>query len=129
MAKTNAQLKAELAAAQQQLTEAQEENEALRKRSPRARFPTGLWPNKKRKTVKHPEHQGSVRFVVPPEKEAGDYIWIDLSMWIYDPENSPVTYEENPPDYSFSMSPTTPEWEAEQEGRRIKALKKSGAIR
>lgn len=112
---TNAELKAQVAALKK-------ENEALRTRPQRARYGGGLWPNQNRRTDRDPEWQGTIRAIVPPEKQAGDILWIDVSEWLYNEETSPVQYKSNPPAFSVSLSPCTPDREAELEARRVKAL-------
>ena len=112
---TNAQLQAEL-------EEARATIEALKNRAPRARYSTGLWPNQNRRTDRDPAWQGTVRMIVPPDAVAGDPLWIDLSLWQYDAETSPVQYASNPPALTQSVSPCPADRAAELEARRIKAL-------
>ena len=114
------ELEAELEASKEETRQARE---AAKKATQRVRWPTGLWPNQNRLTELHPEHQGCFRIVVPPNLQAGDYLWIDASLWIYDPKTSPVTYEKNPPAYNFSASPTDPEYAEIREAARKKALR------
>lgn len=124
MAKTNAQLKAELDA----LREENARLAAAASRGPRERFPTGLWPNTRRRTERDPAWTGSVRAVIPENAQPGDAFWLDISVWEFDPETSPARYESNPPDFSLSLSPSTPEWAREQEHRREKALRERGLV-
>ena len=44
------------------------------------------------------------------DHEAGDFIWIDASLWDYDEETCPFTYESNPPEFNLSVSPTDPDY-------------------
>lgn len=118
--------KAELEA---RLAELEQENEALKNRPARARYTSGLWPNNNRRPrpdnpnkSNDPAWQGTIRMVVPPEKQAGDPLHIDISLWPYDPESSPVSYKQNPPDMSISISPCPPAREFELEAQRQKAL-------
>jgi hypothetical protein len=135
MALTNAQLKEKLAeseaarvAAEEMAEAVAEENEELRSRAPRARFGGGIWPNDEKETPKHPDWRCTHRFVIPPDKEAGDFIWLDFSLWKYDEEHCPMTFKSNPPELTMSFSPASPEWEAEKEAKRVKALQKQGKL-
>ena len=108
-------LEAELATAKEATREARE---AAKNAKQRPRWPTGLWPNDNRRTDNDPEHQGCVRTVIPPTLQAGDYLWVDISLWIFNEETSPAHYEDNPPDYNISLSPTDSEYAEIREERR-----------
>ena len=114
--------KAELAA---RVAELEAQNQQLRDRPARARYSTGMWDNQNRRTHRDPEYTGTVRMIVPADKEAGDPLWIDLSQWVYDPETSPVQYKKNPPTLSVSLSPCPVARELELEADHQKARRAS----
>jgi hypothetical protein len=118
MSKTNAQLAAENKALKERAEKAEAAAEAALNRPLRARYPGGLWPNQNRRTERDPAWTSfPIRMIVPPQKQAGDPLWVDVSQWVYDPETSPAKYKKTPPDMTLSISPCTPNVELEEEAK------------
>ena len=122
--------KLSMAQMQERLEAAEARAEAAEKKAAaaeRVRFGAGLWPNTKRERVEQPPWQGITRFVVPAGFNEGDHIWIDLSLYDYDEETSPIKYKKNPPDFNFSMSKTDKEYATIKEEERTAYLKQKAA--
>ena len=124
MAKTNAQLQAELEAARAEI-------EALRTRSnePRARFTVVAFHNEDATAAnKQPEIRSTFRIVAPENVKPGDPIWLDLGLYYYDPATCPLRFDPDGtlPELTGSVSYTSKAYADEQEAKREAALKRQG---
>lgn len=122
MAKTNAQLAAELEAARAEI-------EALRNREPRARFTVVCFHNEEASPQnKQPDVRSTFRIVVPEGCKAGDPLWLDLGLYYYDPNTCPLRFdpEGTLPELTGSISFTSKAYADEQEAKREAALKRQG---
>ena len=114
--KTKAQLQAEVTALREANTKLRAVN--------RSWFSAGMFENTRKRTDKDPDwNSTSVRFIVPNDLRAGDPLWVDLNLRVYDAETCPLKFDEKKtlPDYVVGIRACSPNWAAQQEQGYIEA--------